>query len=94
MNSINNTKYSYKRKYTDLLNADTQGVKSVKNIYGKRHTINVVKPKLTKLSKIENDSRNISVKNKNTIRISRKYTACMEYSLSVKKRNSHIHQRY
>jgi hypothetical protein len=93
MNAKKDTNYTRKRKYTELSNIDIRGVKSIKNIYGKRHTVSISKPNFTKISENEKNEKNISVKNKTTLKISQNYTVSREYSLSVKIRNSQKSKR-
>jgi hypothetical protein len=93
MNSFNNSKISNKRKYNQLENSDMAGITSIKDKNGKRHTVNLVKPQLTKVFKNENNSNIISVKNKNPLRISRNYNISRQYSISVKIKNSQINKR-
>lgn len=93
MNSINTTNNSRKRKYTDIDNADIRGVKSIKDIRGRRHTVNIAEPKFTEMQKNKNYKKNISVKNKNMSKISGILSLSREYSLSVKIRNSQKKKR-
>ena len=94
MNSLNNSKISIKRKYNQLANADMAGIKSIKDNSGKRHTVSIVKPQLTKVIKNENNANNISVKSIKPVSISRNYDISRKYSHSVKIRNSQNSKRY
>jgi hypothetical protein len=94
MNAMNITKNSKKRKYDELENADLRSMKYIKDNSGKRHTVNIIEPTFTKSNKTENNMKNISVKNKDTGKISRNFSISREYSMSVKIRNTQKNKRY